>query len=340
MLMDSGPGAGRRGRRAADAAQPPGRRAAALDRRHLGDASSTRSSSGRGTPCVFFDSMLAGAGAGAVHARQRRGDRPARRPPASGTATGGSRCSPARSTRRAASERLDAFHAAMRASRARRSGAELVRRVPLDAGGRRRRDARAARRRPDARPRSSPRAPSSRSAALPRAASGVSGFPRSSRSPCFDDPYFGALLEPPLTAVGYDPSEVGRAAAALLVDAMRDGGERRELSVPVTPGPAPLVRLRGRMSTPPPAITLRGVTKRYGNHARAEADRPRDRRGRVLLPARPVGLRQDDDAEPDRRLRRRRRPVRSSSATSASTGCRPTGAASTRSSSRTRSSRT
>jgi DNA-binding LacI/PurR family transcriptional regulator len=37
----------------------------------------------------------------------------------------------------------------------------------------------------------------------------------------FDDPYFGALLEPSLTAVGYDPSEVGRAAAALLVDAMQ-----------------------------------------------------------------------------------------------------------------------
>jgi LacI family transcriptional regulator len=50
----------------------------------------------------------------------------------------------------------------------------------------------------------------------------------------FDDPYFGALLEPSLTAVGYDPSEVGRAAAGLLVEAMENGeGERREVRVPV-----------------------------------------------------------------------------------------------------------
>jgi LacI family transcriptional regulator len=51
---------------------------------------------------------------------------------------------------------------------------------------------------------------------------------------CFDDPYFGALLEPALTAVSYDPTEVGRDAAALLVDAIRDGGETRQRSVPVT----------------------------------------------------------------------------------------------------------
>jgi LacI family transcriptional regulator len=51
----------------------------------------------------------------------------------------------------------------------------------------------------------------------------------------FDDPYFGALLEPSLTAVGYDTSEVGRAAAALLVQAMQsDGPARREVRVPVT----------------------------------------------------------------------------------------------------------
>jgi len=55
---------------------------------------------------------------------------------------------------------------------------------------------------------------------------------------CFDDPYFGHLLEPSLTAVGYDTGEVGRSAAALLVDAMRDAGldgaeARREVRVPV-----------------------------------------------------------------------------------------------------------
>jgi DNA-binding LacI/PurR family transcriptional regulator len=39
----------------------------------------------------------------------------------------------------------------------------------------------------------------------------------------FDDAYFAELLDPPLTAVAYDPSEVGRRAAALLVEAMADG---------------------------------------------------------------------------------------------------------------------
>jgi LacI family transcriptional regulator len=52
----------------------------------------------------------------------------------------------------------------------------------------------------------------------------------------FDDPYFGALLEPPLTAVAYDPGEVGRAAAAVLVEALtqNDGANgRRDLRIPV-----------------------------------------------------------------------------------------------------------
>jgi LacI family transcriptional regulator len=50
----------------------------------------------------------------------------------------------------------------------------------------------------------------------------------------FDDPYFGNLLEPPLTAVAYDPSLVGERAAMLLVEAMREGGDAREVRVPVT----------------------------------------------------------------------------------------------------------
>jgi LacI family transcriptional regulator len=51
----------------------------------------------------------------------------------------------------------------------------------------------------------------------------------------FDDPDFAALLEPPLTAVAYDASEVGRAAAMLLVEAMQDPGSgRREVRIPVT----------------------------------------------------------------------------------------------------------
>jgi len=45
----------------------------------------------------------------------------------------------------------------------------------------------------------------------------------------FDDAYFAELLDPPLTAVAYDPAEVGRRAAGLLVAAMRDGdGSRRD----------------------------------------------------------------------------------------------------------------
>lgn len=49
----------------------------------------------------------------------------------------------------------------------------------------------------------------------------------------FDDPYFGDLLEPSLTAVAYDPSSVGATAAALLVDGMRAKGERSQVRVPV-----------------------------------------------------------------------------------------------------------
>jgi DNA-binding LacI/PurR family transcriptional regulator len=50
----------------------------------------------------------------------------------------------------------------------------------------------------------------------------------------FDDPYFGPLLEPSLTAVAYDTAAVGRSAASMLVAAMQDADEiRRELRVPV-----------------------------------------------------------------------------------------------------------
>jgi LacI family transcriptional regulator, galactose operon repressor len=50
----------------------------------------------------------------------------------------------------------------------------------------------------------------------------------------FDDAYFAELLDPALTAVAYDPTEVGSAAAGLLVRAMQEAdGDRRELTVPV-----------------------------------------------------------------------------------------------------------
>ena len=50
----------------------------------------------------------------------------------------------------------------------------------------------------------------------------------------FDDPYFGDLLEPSLTAVAYDPRSIGALAAELLVEGMQSRSERRELRVPVT----------------------------------------------------------------------------------------------------------
>jgi LacI family transcriptional regulator, galactose operon repressor len=45
----------------------------------------------------------------------------------------------------------------------------------------------------------------------------------------FDDAYFAELLDPPLTAVAYDPADVGHRAAELLVEAIRDpdSGPRR-----------------------------------------------------------------------------------------------------------------
>jgi len=50
----------------------------------------------------------------------------------------------------------------------------------------------------------------------------------------FDDPYFGDLLEPPLTAVAYDAREIGATAAELLVEAMRSETIAVEVTVPVT----------------------------------------------------------------------------------------------------------
>ena len=50
----------------------------------------------------------------------------------------------------------------------------------------------------------------------------------------FDDPYFGDLLEPPLTAVAYDARQIGATAAELLVEAMRSETVAVEVRVPVT----------------------------------------------------------------------------------------------------------
>jgi LacI family transcriptional regulator len=51
----------------------------------------------------------------------------------------------------------------------------------------------------------------------------------------FDDPYFGALLEPPLTAVDYDTLEIGERAAALLLELIENPDvEPRQVRIPVT----------------------------------------------------------------------------------------------------------
>jgi LacI family transcriptional regulator, galactose operon repressor len=51
---------------------------------------------------------------------------------------------------------------------------------------------------------------------------------------CFDDPYFAPLLEPALTAIAYEPVELGHVAASLLLERIRsDEGDRGEVRVPV-----------------------------------------------------------------------------------------------------------
>ena len=256
----------------------------------------------RGVPCVFFDSAVPEAGDGSVlldnaagiellvdhmvgHGHARIGllagstsetsghERPQRLPRARSSATASTRRRPRR--RRA-----------------------------LDARGRPPRRPTHARPRAIRRPRSSPRASSSRSAGSPPPASSASTSPSDVALATFDDAYFAELLDPPLTAVAYDPAEVGRRAAALLVDAMRDGepDAADDVRIPVSLVTPALLRVRRRdrdRPRDPPRRRLEALRA----HARAPRDRPRDRRGRVLLPARPVGLRQDDDAEPDRRVR-------------------------------------
>jgi LacI family transcriptional regulator len=51
----------------------------------------------------------------------------------------------------------------------------------------------------------------------------------------YDDPYFGALLEPPLTAAAYRAGEIGERAAQLLLEAIEaPDTPPRELRIPVT----------------------------------------------------------------------------------------------------------
>ena len=89
-----------------------------------------------------------------------------------------------------------------------------------------------------------------------------------------------------------------------------------------------------------PDVRLENVVKRFDGTVAVDGISLEIPRGLVLRAARPVGLRQDDDAADDRRLRGADRGPRSSSATRTSSGCRRTSATSTRSSRATRSSRT
>ena len=75
-----------------------------------------------------------------------------------------------------------------------------------------------------------------------------------------------------------------------------------------------------------PAISFRGVTKRYGTQ---EALQPTDldiEEGEFFCLLGPSGLRQDDDAQPRRRVRRAERGRDPDPRRAASTGCRPTAA--------------
>jgi DNA-binding LacI/PurR family transcriptional regulator len=178
----------------------------------------------RRTPCVFFDSVIAGRGAGSVlldngpgiellvdhmveHGHSRIGLLVGSLSETSGT------------------ERRTAFYEAIR-----RHGL-AVRRGHV-AGGRWSPDAGLAATRSILRTRRPPTALVSSSVELALGALAAARelglrVPDELAVATFDDAYFAELLDPPLTAVAYDPAAVGRRAAELLVGAMRDGDEPR-----------------------------------------------------------------------------------------------------------------
>jgi LacI family transcriptional regulator len=47
----------------------------------------------------------------------------------------------------------------------------------------------------------------------------------------FDDPFFGGLLDPPITALARNESELGRRAASLLLDALESDTPRPPVEV-------------------------------------------------------------------------------------------------------------
>ena len=115
----------------------------------------------------------------------------------------------------------------------------------------------------------------------------------------------------------------------------------RRARQPATSGGPPSTRsLRWRCDVKTGAVELVQLRKRVRRRRRGRRDRRLDRGGRVLLAARPVGLRQDDDAAADRRLRAARPTGRSCSTASTWPRRRRTAARSTPSSRATRSSPT
>ena len=76
-------------------------------------------------------------------------------------------------------------------------------------------------------------------------------------------------------------------------------------------------------------IELVGLRSRSRRRRGRRRHRPGHRAGRVLLPARPVRVRQDDDAADDRRVRAADQPGRSSSTAATSSPCRRTAGRST-----------
>jgi LacI family transcriptional regulator len=199
----------------------------------------------RGTPCVFFDSLVPEAGAGSVTLANEQGiDQLVDHVAAHGhrriALLAGSQ------SETSGRERLAAFGAAMR-RRGLRVETSLVRRCRWSQDDARRAtlELLALERPPSAVVASSAELALGCLAACRQR--GVS-LPGELALVSFDDPYFGGLLEPPLTAVGYDPGEVGRAAAALLVEAMQEpGSSAREVTIPVT-----LVRRRSCGCPPEP----------------------------------------------------------------------------------------
>ena len=116
------------------------------------------------------------------------------------------------------------------------------------------------------RPRSSPRASSSRSAAIAACRELGLRIPDDVALATFDDAYFAELLDPPLTAVAYDPSR-GRppgGRAPRRGDARRRAGPRRDVRDPgATSSTRRSCGCHG-VSATAPAIRLVGVSKRYG----------------------------------------------------------------------------